>query len=250
MYYYPDPVGEGEGGRWVLGYSRFQVTEMIEGFLGVWNFWFCNFLRSENLGGLIKVGIFWVLKTVWIFLCVTVEPWYNKVPTDWQNLFAILRFCYIEVLFHMFYYYWGEENHLLHWGLRYIEVHYIEISRFHCIWFNYFWKFLSLGNSAWDFLGVNWSRDVLGFGSLPPFNHPRHLKSVVPPPPNWVVLLIGCAAWEICFNQSRSTTQIWVVMRYQYGISALFSQTSICGENQWWRRLISAVFSGYSNAQS
>ena len=152
-----------------------------------------------------------------------------------------MRFCYIEVPFHMFYYYWGEENRLLHWGLHYIEVRYIEILRFHCISFNYFWKFLSLGNSAWDFLGVNWSRDVLGFGSLPPFNHPRHLKSVVPPPPNWVWLPIGCVAWEICFNQSRSTTQIWVVMRYQYGISVLFSQTSICGENQWWRRLISAV---------
>ena len=64
MHYYPDPAGEGEGegGRWVLGYSKFQVTEMIEGFLGVWNFWFCNFLRSENLGGLIKVGIFGVWK--------------------------------------------------------------------------------------------------------------------------------------------------------------------------------------------
>ena len=111
-----------------------------------------------------------------------------------------------------------------------IEVRYIKISRFHCISFYYFWKFISLGNSAWDFLGVNWSRDVLGFGSLPSFNHPGHLKSVVPPPPNLVVLLIGCATWEICFNQSRSTTQIWVVMRYQYGISALFSQTSICGE--------------------
>ena len=30
--------------------------------------------------------------------------------------------------------------------------------------FNAFWKFLWLGNSAWDFLGVKfWSRDFLGF---------------------------------------------------------------------------------------
>ena len=29
---------------------------------------------------------------------------------------------------------------------------------------------------------------------------------------------------------SRSTSQIWVVMRHQYGISALVSQTSIRGE--------------------
>ena len=28
----------------------------------------------------------------------------------------------------------------------------------------------------------------------------------------------------------RSTTQIWVVTRHQYGISALVSQTSFCGE--------------------
>jgi len=34
---------------------------------------------------------------------------YNEVPRDWQNVFAITRFCYIEVLFHIFYYYWGKE---------------------------------------------------------------------------------------------------------------------------------------------
>ena len=36
---------------------------------------------------------------------------------------------------------------------------------------------------------------------------------------------ISHAAWPI-----RSTTQIWVVMRYQYGISALVSQTPFGGE--------------------
>ena len=30
----------------------------------------------------------------------TVEPRYNGVASDWQNLFTITRFCYIEVLFH------------------------------------------------------------------------------------------------------------------------------------------------------
>ena len=41
----------------------------------------------------------------------------------------------------------------------------------------------------------------------------------------------------------RSTIQIWVVTRHQYGISALVSQTSFRGEiNQWWRRKMSAVF--------
>ena len=32
----------------------------------------------------------------------TVEPRYKEVPRDWQNLFAITRFRYIEVLFHRF----------------------------------------------------------------------------------------------------------------------------------------------------
>ena len=43
-------------------------------------------------------------------------------------------------------------------------------------------RFLRLGNSARDLLGVNyWSRDFLGFWFLPPFEHLRHLKSGVPP---------------------------------------------------------------------
>ena len=56
---------------------------------------------------------------------------------------------------------------------------------FRVILFNTFWKFLRLGNSAWDFLGVNFDpgtflgfieslSDCLGFWSLPPFEHPRH----------------------------------------------------------------------------
>ena len=43
----------------------------------------------------------------------------------------------------------------------------------------------------------------------------------------------------------RGTTEIWVVMRHQYGISALVSQTVISLGNQWWRREVSALFSGY-----
>ena len=42
---------------------------------------------------------------------------------------------------------------------------------------------------------------------------------------------IGCATWEInLIKPIRSTTQIWVVTRRQYGISALVSQTSFGGE--------------------
>ena len=36
------------------------------------------------------------------------------------------EFCYIEVLFHIFYYYWDKENRSLCRGLRYVEVPYIE----------------------------------------------------------------------------------------------------------------------------
>ena len=38
-------------------------------------------------------------------------------PRDWQNLFAIRWFRYIEVIFHIFYYhcyYWGKENSSLY----------------------------------------------------------------------------------------------------------------------------------------
>ena len=37
----------------------------------------------------------------------TMEPRYRK---ERENLFALTRFRYIEVLFHIFYYYWGKEN--------------------------------------------------------------------------------------------------------------------------------------------
>ena len=40
----------------------------------------------------------------------------------------------------------------------------------------------------------------------------------------WLVLLIGRAACEICFNQSEALLRsIWVVSRHQYGISTLVS---------------------------
>ena len=69
-------------------------------------------------------------------------PWVSGLPVQvqlqnlditqgqgshWQSLFAITRSRYIEVLFHMFYYYWGRENRSLYRGLRYKEVRYIEV---------------------------------------------------------------------------------------------------------------------------
>ena len=64
-----------------------------------------------------------------IFCCLLnkVEPEYNKVPRDWQNLFAITRFHYTKVVFHMFYYYWGKENRFLYRGLLYTKVCYIKV---------------------------------------------------------------------------------------------------------------------------
>ena len=56
------------------------------------------------------------------------EPRYNEVPRDWQNVFVITRFRYIEVRFHIFYYYSGKQNRSLYRGLRYMEVRYIKVS--------------------------------------------------------------------------------------------------------------------------
>ena len=65
-----------------------------------------------------------------MYRSVKVEPRYNKAPRNLQNLFAIPRFRYIEVLFHIIYYYRGKENRSLHRGLHCIEV---RLSKFHCI---------------------------------------------------------------------------------------------------------------------
>ena len=43
--------------------------------------------------------------TLLLFNLLTVEPRYNEGPRDWHNLFAVTRFRYIEILFHVFYYY-------------------------------------------------------------------------------------------------------------------------------------------------
>ena len=40
----------------------------------------------------------------------TVEPRRHEGPRHWQNLLAIPMFRYIEVLFHIFYYYWDKEK--------------------------------------------------------------------------------------------------------------------------------------------
>ena len=44
----------------------------------------------------------------------TVEPRCNEGLRDWQNLFALRRFRFIECLFHLFCYYWDKENRSLY----------------------------------------------------------------------------------------------------------------------------------------
>lgn len=41
----------------------------------------------------------------------SLEPCHNEGLRDSLQFFAIMRFHYVEVLFHMFYFYWGKENH-------------------------------------------------------------------------------------------------------------------------------------------
>ena len=66
----------------------------------------------------------------------TVETRYDEGLRDWQNLFAITRFLFIEVLFRTFlYYYRGNENCSLYRGLGYIEVRYgIEVPLYRSVW--------------------------------------------------------------------------------------------------------------------
>ena len=48
----------------------------------------------------------------------TVDPHFYKRPRDLQNLFTMMRFPHIKVLFHisLYYLYWGKENRSLYQG--------------------------------------------------------------------------------------------------------------------------------------
>ena len=48
----------------------------------------------------------------------TGEPRFNEVAGDRPNSFVKSRVRYIEVLFHIFYYYWGKEYRSLYRGFR------------------------------------------------------------------------------------------------------------------------------------
>ena len=66
------------------------------------------------------------------FLCSFAQPRVSDELSDWQNVFAIPRFRFFEVLFHISYYYWAKESLSLYRGLRYIEARYIEVLLYTC----------------------------------------------------------------------------------------------------------------------
>ena len=59
---------------------------------------------------------------------ITVEPWWNKGPRDWQVLSIEWGFVSSRFFSLYFYYHWGEEYHSLYRRFRYIEVRYINVS--------------------------------------------------------------------------------------------------------------------------
>ena len=63
------------------------------------------------------------------------EPQYNEGGRDWQNLFALIRFCYIKVLFYIFTFtglekivHYTKITTLLYRGLLYPQVGYSEFK--------------------------------------------------------------------------------------------------------------------------
>ena len=53
-------------------------------------------------------------------MCSFAQPRVSEELSDWQNVFAIPRFRFFEVLFHISYYCWAKKTRSLYRGLRYI----------------------------------------------------------------------------------------------------------------------------------
>ena len=86
---------------------------------------------------------------------------YNEGPragTD-KNLFAITRFSYNKVLFHIFYYYWGKENIIVHYTEDFVLWRFIILSRFHCTTIIK-WKDIRIP-FKWNLFGTNFARYYL-----------------------------------------------------------------------------------------
>ena len=98
-------------------------------------------------------------RTSELFRWNTVEPPCNEGPRDCQNLFAKPRFRYIEVLFHIFYYYWSSEDRSSNRGLHYIEVRYIEVLL-------YSWLYLSFKAHKTPFPFLISRKDMLKLNTI------------------------------------------------------------------------------------
>ena len=98
-------------GPWTDSLSKQKKSSKIEWLI-------CrNFKKEELKGGWVSRPKFFgnILSAVCIF------PFYSET---WYNV-RYKELCYIEVLFHIFYYCWGKENRSLCRGL--LEVRYIEV---------------------------------------------------------------------------------------------------------------------------
>ena len=90
------------------------------------------------------------------------------------------------------------DDQRIFWGFKFSILGFFWVGKFWQVFFlgsliSAFWKLLWLGKVGMEiFFGVKfWFRNIFGFWFLPPFDHPCHLKSEVPPwelspsPPMW-----------------------------------------------------------------
>ena len=102
------------------------------------------------------------------------------------------------------------------------------------------WPIISLQNDIWGIIIIIIIFNIMSV-EIPYW---RCVTSQI-----WVVLLIGHATKEICFNYSEvhCTIQIWAVTQHQYWISGVIPQEVILRGNQWWHREMSACFFCYTS---
>ena len=105
--------------------------------------------------------------------------------------------------------------------VRWIKKHECSISNvFLCVIALPFLELSRATKLAWDFLGVNfWSRDFFGSWILAPFDHPRHLKSRVPPLGPGHRILSDCIIFKFLEN---------TVLTYFLRLATSIVLTSFC----------------------
>ena len=166
------------------GYSRFQVTLMIEGSLLA----DVSTTRQETSASREDRRIFLGLK-------LSISGFFG-VGKFWQVFF--FGSLIYEGIF------WGIQNNLKICDSSCVSWPHSTAKK---VQPNLFWECL-----GWDFLGVKFlSREFFGFWSLPPFDHPCHLKSGVPPWDRHLIIMDcslcpwGKKALTFSLNSTRST---------------------------------------------